>query len=113
MPLSDKEQEILLEIEKNLKGSDPDLVDAVSSTNVYNYSGKKIWFWVSLSALSVIMLFVAFVVYYLLAVIPFISLIFCLYKVVFYLTNVGKASVEDARIYVQTKKDTAKKWKRK
>ena len=97
MPLSENEEKILAEIEKNIRQSDPDLAQHVEQTTVYRHSGRRIAF----SVIGIIALLVVIVVTFTnawpIAFVAFGVMVVVGISLVDHIVKIGRAGVDDAR----------------
>ncbi len=93
VPLSEDEQRILSEIESQLRGSDPELVDTVSRTTVYRHALRAIrWAAVGFVVGLLVVLF-TFTSNLLVAFVGFLAMLGALIVVSSNLKKIGKAGL--------------------
>lgn len=97
MPLSEDEEKILAEIEKNIRKSDPGLAQHVEQTTVYRHSGRRI----ALSVVGIIVLLVLIVFTFTnawpIAFVAFGLMVLVGISLVDHIVKIGRAGVDDAR----------------
>lgn len=98
MPLSDKEQQILREIEDQLK-TDEKFTHAVSSSGLYHHSARTVR-WAALGMfVSLIGVVVGLQIHFLVAFAAFVSMLGCALVIERQVRLIGRAGVQD---FVQT-----------
>lgn len=97
MGLSEHEQKILKDIEQQLSASDPVLVNKVSETTVYKYSGRVIQLAVLALILGAVFMVLTFTTSVILGAIGFLIMLAALLVIESHLRKIGKATFTAAR----------------
>jgi len=94
MPLSENEQQILREIEKNLSTTDPKLVQQVSDTTLYGHAGRLIKWAVAGFIAGLLLMVFTFTTSLVLGVVGFAVMLGCALAVEQNVRKLGRAGLE-------------------
>lgn len=96
MPLSEDEQRILRDIERNFYENDPEFVGAVSDEALFRHAKRRIRLGVLGFVLSAVFLVVTFRIHPLIGLVGFSGMVACAFVVVQNVKNLGSIGIKDA-----------------